>query len=77
MIRNQYKVLLEKYNLVKENEDEDLLAGVDKAFDELSPDNKIVYGTLTLGRNGNPVNYIPINLLHVLRTLCMLLKTCM
>ena len=59
MIRNQYKVLTEKYNLVKENEDEDLLAGVDKAFDELSPNNKIVYGTLTLGRNGNLVNYIP------------------
>jgi hypothetical protein len=51
-MRNQYKLLAEKYKLVKENEDEDFLAGVNKVADLVDPKGKVVYGEMEIDYGG-------------------------
>ena len=51
-MRNQYRLLAEKYKLVNENEDEDLLAGVNKVADLVDPKGKVVYGEMEIDYGG-------------------------
>lgn len=56
-MRNQYKILSERYDLVKESEKEDILGGLDRFANVTSPESKIVHGIVTIGRRGGIVNY--------------------
>lgn len=51
-MRNQYKLLAEKYKLVNENEDEDFLAGVNKVADLVDPKGKVIYGKMEIDYGG-------------------------